>query len=146
MGNSRRDLLVTQKKNIKLMSEFKYQPMFEHGVDNTEYELVSKDYVKVIECDGRKILKVEPEGLAVLAKRAYQDVSFYLRASHLEKLASILADPEATDNDKFVAHTMIANQVVAAEGQLPTCQDTGTAIAIGKPHRASHRHSLVEDH
>ena len=114
------------------MSEFKYQPMFEHGVDNTEYELISSDYVKTIECDGRKILKVDPEGLALLAKRAYEDVSFYLRASHLQKLANILADPEATDNDKFVAHTMLANQVVAAEGQLPTCQDTGTAIAIGK--------------
>ncbi|MBR3682667.1 MAG: fumarate hydratase [Tidjanibacter sp.] len=114
------------------MSEFKYQPMFEHGVDTTEYELVSKDYVKTIECDGRKILKVEPEGLTLLAKRAFEDVSFFLRASHLQKLANILADPEATDNDKFVAHTMLMNQVVAAEGELPTCQDTGTAIAIGK--------------
>ena len=114
------------------MSEFKYQPMFEHGADTTEYELVSSDYVKTIECDGRKILKVDPEGLAVLAKRAFEDVSFYLRSSHLQKLANILEDPEATDNDKFVAHTMLMNQVVAAEGQLPTCQDTGTAIAIGK--------------
>ena len=114
------------------MSEFKYQPMFEHGVDTTEYELVSKDYVRTIECDGRKILKVEPEGLTLLAKRAFEDVSFFLRASHLQKLANILADPEATDNDKFVAHTMLMNQVVAAEGELPTCQDTGTAIAIGK--------------
>ena len=114
------------------MSEFKYQPMFEHGVDTTEYELVSKDYVRTIECDGRKILKVEPEGLTLLAKRAFEDVSFFLRASHLQKLANILFDPEATDNDKFVAHTMLMNQVVAAEGELPTCQDTGTAIAIGK--------------
>ena len=114
------------------MSEFKYQPMFEHGADTTEYELITKDYVKTIECDGRKILKVEPEGLTVLAKRAFEDVSFYLRGSHLQKLANILEDPEATDNDKFVAHTMLMNQVVAAEGELPTCQDTGTAIAIGK--------------
>ena len=75
------------------MSEFKYQPMFEHGADTTEYELITKDYVKTIECDGRKILKVEPEGLTVLAKRAFEDVSFYLRGSHLQKLANILEDP-----------------------------------------------------
>ena len=70
--------------------------------------------------------------MELLAKEAIADVSFYLRAAHLEKLRSILDDPEATDNDKFVAHTMLANQVVAAEGELPTCQDTGTAIVIGK--------------
>ncbi len=114
------------------MAEFKYQDPFPIEKDTTEYRLLTKDYVKTIECDGRKILKIEKEGLELLAREAYADVSFYLRASHLQKLADILKDPEASDNDKFVAHTMLMNQVVAAEGQLPTCQDTGTAICIGK--------------
>lgn len=114
------------------MSEFKYQEPFPLSADTTEYRLLTKDYVKVVECDGRKILKVDPKGLELLSKEAFGDVSFYLRAAHLQKLANILEDPEATDNDKFVAYTMLINQTVAAEGELPTCQDTGTAIVIGK--------------
>ena len=113
------------------MADFIYQEPFPVGEDKTEYRLLTKDYVKVVECDGRKILKVDPAGLELLSKAAYGDVSFYLRASHLQKLRNILEDPEATDNDKFVAYTMLLNQVVAAEGELPTCQDTGTAICIG---------------
>lgn len=100
--------------------------------DTTEYRLLTKDYVSVVECDGRRILKVAPEGLNLLAREAFHDVSFYLRASHLQMLANILEDPEASDNDKFVAYTMLLNQAVAADGELPTCQDTGTAIVIGK--------------
>ncbi len=114
------------------MAEFKYQKPFPILKDDTPYKLLTKDYVKTVDLDGRKILKVDPEGLEYLAKEAFTDVSFYLRPTHLEKLAKILEDPEATDNDKFVAHTMLMNQVVAAEGELPTCQDTGTAIVIGK--------------
>ena len=106
------------------MADFIYQEPFPVGEDKTEYRLLTKDYVKVVECDGRKILKVDPAGLELLSKAAYGDVSFYLRASHLQKLRNILEDPEATDNDKFVAYTMLLNQVVAAEGELPTCQDT----------------------
>ena len=113
------------------MAEFKYQEPFPLEKDTTEYRLLTKDYVKTVECDGRKILKIEKEGLELLAREAYADVSFYLRASHLQKVANILKDPEASDNDKFVAHTLLLNQVVSAEGQLPTCQDTGTAICIG---------------
>ena len=113
------------------MADFIYQEPFPVGEDKTEYRLLTKDYVKVVECDGRKILKVDPAGLELLSKAAYCDVSFYLRAAHLQKLRNILEDPEATDNDKFVAYTMLLNQVVAAEGELPTCQDTGTAICIG---------------
>ena len=113
------------------MPEFIYQEPFPVGADTTEYRLLTKDYVKVVECDGRKILKVDPKGLEELSKAVYSDVSFYLRAAHLQKLRNILEDPEATDNDKFVAYTMLLNQVVAAEGELPTCQDTGTAICIG---------------
>lgn len=114
------------------MAEFIYQKPFPVKKDDTRYRLLSKDYVKVVEVDGRKILKVAPEGLELLAREAIADVSFYLRASHLSKLAEILKDPEATDNDRFVAYTMLLNQVVSTEGELPTCQDTGTAIVIGK--------------
>jgi fumarate hydratase class I len=94
--------------------------------------LLTKDYVKLIETEGRKILKVDPRGLQLLAKTAVSDLSFFLRRSHLEKLAAILDDPEATDNDRFVAYVMIRNSVVSAKGDLPWCQDTGTAIVIGK--------------
>ncbi len=114
------------------MSEFKYQKPFPVLKDDTKYRLITKEYVSVTECEDRKILKVAPEGLEMLAREAFTDVSFYLRASHLEKLANILKDPEATDNDRFVAYTMLLNQVVTAEGELPTCQDTGTAIVVGK--------------
>ena len=114
------------------MSEFKYQEPFPLSADTTEYRLLTKDYVKVVECDGRKVLKVDPKGLELLSKEAFADVSFYLRAAHLQKLSDILKDPEATDNDKFVAYTMLINQVGSAQGELPTCQDTGTAIVIGK--------------
>lgn len=114
------------------MTEFKYQKPYPILKDDTNYRLISKEFISTIEVDGRKILKVEPEGLELLAKEAFTDVSFYLRSAHLEKLVKILEDPEATDNDRFVAHTMLMNQVVSAEGELPTCQDTGTAIVMGK--------------
>ena len=114
------------------MSEFKYQEPFPLSADTTRYRLLTKDYVKVVECGGRKILQVDPKGLELLSREAFADVSFYLRSAHLQKLQNILSDPEATDNDKFVAYTMLLNQTVAAEGELPTCQDTGTAIVIGK--------------
>jgi fumarate hydratase, class I len=114
------------------MTEFTYQEPFPVLQDDTSYRLLTKDFVTEVECDGRRLLKVAPEGLEFLAREAFTDVSFYLRASHLRKLADILKDPEATDNDRFVAHTMLLNQVVSAEGELPTCQDTGTAIVIGK--------------
>lgn len=114
------------------MSEFIYQEPFPLSADTTEYRLLTKEHVKVVECCGRRILEIAPEGLELLSREAFSDVSFYLRASHLQMLSDILKDPEASDNDRFVAYTMLLNQAVAAEGQLPTCQDTGTAIAIGR--------------
>lgn len=114
------------------MADFKYQKPFPIKKDTTPYRLLTKNFVSTIEIDGREILKVDPKGLELLAKEAVNDVSFYLRPTHLEKLSNILIDPEASDNDRFVAHTMILNQIVSAEGELPTCQDTGTAIVIGK--------------
>jgi fumarate hydratase, class I len=114
------------------MGEFIYELPFQHGEDTTKYRLLTKDYVETIIVEGRRILKVDPRGLKLLAKQAVSDVSFYLRTSHLEKLAAILKDPEATDNDRFVAYVMLHNSVISAEGDLPWCQDTGTAIAIGR--------------
>lgn len=114
------------------MSEFIYQKPFPIKKDTTNYRLLTKEFVSTIEVDGRTILKVAPEGLELLAKEAFTDVSFYLRGTHLQKLSDILKDDEATDNDRFVAHTMLLNQVVSAEGELPTCQDTGTAIVVAK--------------
>ena len=112
--------------------EFKYQPMFEHGHDNTEYYLLTKDYVSVSEFEGKPILKIEKEGLTAMANAAFRDVSFMLRRSHNEQVAKILTDPEASDNDKYVALTFLRNAEVAAKGVLPFCQDTGTAIIHGE--------------
>ncbi|HBL75511.1 MAG: fumarate hydratase [Bacteroidetes bacterium GWF2_42_66] len=114
------------------MSEFLYQKPFPILKDTTNYRLLTKEFISIVEADGRTILKVAPEGLELLAKEAFTDVSFYLRSAHLQKLSDILKDGEATDNDRFVAYTMLLNQVISAEGELPTCQDTGTAIVIGK--------------
>ncbi len=115
------------------MAGFRYEKTFQHhGEDPTPYRLLSKDYVSTIDVGGRKMLKVEPEALKLLAKQAFEDVSFYLRPRHLKQLADELNDPEASDNDKFVLYTHLQNAVVAAGGQLPSCQDTGTAIIMGK--------------
>jgi fumarate hydratase class I len=114
------------------MNSFIYQKPFPVTKDASPYKLLTKEFVSTVEIEGKKILKIDPKGLELLAKEAFTDVSFYLRPAHLEKLAHILKDAEASDNDRFVAHTMLLNQVVSAEGELPTCQDTGTAIVIGK--------------
>jgi fumarate hydratase class I len=114
------------------MSDFNYQAPFELEPDDTSYRLLTKDHISTLSCDGKTLLKVEPEGLRLLAKEALKDVSFYLRAKHLAKLRAIIDDPEATDNDHFVAATLLKNSVTAADGILPTCQDTGTAIVMGK--------------
>lgn len=112
--------------------DFKYQPMFEVGKDDTEYYLLTKDYVSVSEFEGKSILKVAPEALTLLAQQAFHDVEFMLRPAHNKQVAEILSDPEATDNDKFVALTFLRNADVAAKGILPFCQDTGTAIIHGE--------------
>ena len=113
------------------MTEFAYSPMFPLAADDTEYELVSSDHVALAELDGETFLKVDPEALRLLAARAFTDISHLLRSSHLAQLRAILDDPEATRNDRFVALEMLKNAVVAADGLLPMCQDTGTAIISG---------------
>jgi len=102
--------------------------MFQLGPDTTEYYLLTKDYVSVGDFEGHPILKVEKEGLTRLANAAFRDVAFLLRRAHNEQVARILTDPEASDNDKYVALTFLRNAEVAAKGRLPFCQDTGTAI------------------
>jgi fumarate hydratase class I len=114
------------------MAEFIYEKPFQIERDLTTYSLLTKDYVKVVDEGGRKILTIDPRGLELLAKKAVSDLSFYLRTSHLKKLASILDDPEATDNDRFVAYMMLRNTVISSKEDLPWCQDTGTAIVIGR--------------
>lgn len=115
------------------MAEFFYKDPFSNAKeDTTEYRLLTKDYVSTSEIDGREILNVHPDGLKFLSEQAMIDVSYYLRTSHLEKVRKILDDPEASDNDRFVATALLRNAAIAAEGRLPTCQDTGTAIVMGK--------------
>lgn len=114
------------------MKDFQYQPMFPLKGDRTEYYLLTKDYVHTAQWGDREMLVVNPEALRLLARTAFHDVAFYLRPEHQEQVAKILSDPEASDNDRFVALTFLRNAEVAALGQLPFCQDTGTAIILGK--------------
>ena len=114
------------------MADFIYEKPFQIEKDTTRYGLLTNEFVKTVESGGRKVLKVDPRGLELLAKKAVSDLSFYLRTSHLEKLRRILDDPEATDNDRFVAYSMLRNTVISGNEVLPWCQDTGTAIVIGK--------------
>ncbi len=111
--------------------EFKYAPMFQTGTDDTHYYLFSKEGVSLSDFNGKEILMVEPEALTRLAHQAFLDVSFHMRRQHNEQVSKILHDPEASDNDKYVALSMLRNAEVACKGQLPICQDTGTAIIHG---------------
>ena len=114
------------------MAEFKYQEPFPLSGDDTSYRLLTKDYVSVAEFGGEEILKIKPEGLAFLSAQAMRDVSFLLRAKHNEQVCRIFSDPEASPNDRGVAIAMLRNAEVSAKFELPFCQDTGTAIVIGK--------------
>ena len=111
---------------------FHYQEMFPLGPDTTEYYHLTSDYVKVENWGGHEFLVVEPEALTVLSRQATHDNAFMLRREHNEMVAKILHDPEASDNDKFVALTMLRNAEIAAKGELPFCQATGTAICHGE--------------
>lgn len=116
------------------MAEFKYAPMFQLGEDTTVYYKIpdSEKLVSTGDFEGHKILKVSKEALTLLSNTAFRDVSFLLRRSHNEQVAKILSDPEASDNDKYVALTFLRNAEVACKGKLPLCQDTGTAIIHGE--------------
>ena len=115
-----------------MATPFQYQDPFPLGKDDTEYYLLTRDGVSVGEFEGKPILKVSPEALTAVARAAFRDCAFMLRPKHLAQVAAILDDPEASDNDRYVALTMLRNAEVAARGVLPFCQDTGTANLVGK--------------
>jgi fumarate hydratase class I len=112
--------------------QFVYQDPLPLGKDTTNYRLLTRDHVSVAQFDGKDILKIEPEALTFLANEAIRDVSFLLRTAHLEKVAAILKDPEASANDRYVALAMLRNAETSSKGILPFCQDTGTATIFGK--------------
>lgn len=114
------------------MSTYVHHTMFPMGEDPTPYRKLTSDYVSEAEFDGRKILKIDPKALTELTFEAFKDVSHLLRPKHLEQLAKILKDPEASENDRFVALDLLKNANISAGGILPMCQDTGTAIVMGK--------------
>ncbi len=112
--------------------DFNYAPMFQKGKDETEYRLLSKEGISTAEFEGKQILKVSPKALTLLAQQAFHDVEFMLRREHNKQVAAILNDPEASDNDKYVALTLLRNAETSVKGVLPFCQDTGTAIIHGE--------------
>jgi len=115
-----------------MAKKFKYQEPFPMGKDKTEYYLLTKDYVSVSEFEGNEILKIEAEGLTELSRAAMHDCAFLLRVEHQQQVAKILDDSQASENDKYVALTMLRNAEISAKGVLPFCQDTGTATIVAK--------------
>ena len=114
------------------MTDFDYTELLPVGEDTTQYRQISSEGVSTFEANGETFLKVEPEALRLLTATAMRDIAHYLRPAHLEQLRSILDDPEASANDVFVATELLQNANIAAGGVLPMCQDTGTAIVVGK--------------
>ncbi|WP_086822818.1 fumarate hydratase [Allokutzneria sp. NRRL B-24872] len=113
-------------------TEFQYTDLLPLGPDNTEYRLLTSEGVRVVEAAGRRFLEIAPEALTLLAREAIKDIQHLLRSSHLAQLRAIVDDPEASGNDRFVAMDLLRNACIAAGGVLPMCQDTGTAIVMGK--------------
>src|SRR5690242_20595937 len=113
-------------------SGFLYSPMFPLGPDRTGWKKLPIGGVRTVTCDGQTVLRVAPDALSELAFQAFRDVSHLLRPGHLAQLRAILDDPEASGNDRFVARDLLKNACIAAGGVLPMCQDTGTAIVMGK--------------
>ena len=111
---------------------FEYEPMFDLGTDDTQYRLLTSDHVSVQPFNASEVLCIEPELLTLLSSQAFHDINFFLRPAHLKQVAAILDDPEASENDRMVALTLLKNADVASAGVLPVCQDTGTAIILGK--------------
>jgi fumarate hydratase, class I len=114
------------------MIDFQFQDMLPLGKDETPYRLVTKDHVSTFDAAGKTFVKVEPQALTMLTREAMRDIAHLLRPGHLAQLSAILQDPEASPNDRFVALELLRNANIAAGGVLPSCQDTGTAIVMGK--------------
>ncbi len=113
-------------------NKFFYQQPFPLSEDETEYYLLSDKYVSTLVCDGQEILKIEPEALTLVAQQALHDASFFLRPAHQQQVGNILSDPEASENDKYVALQLLRNAEISAKGILPNCQDTGTSTIVAK--------------
>src|SRR6266852_5264274 len=114
------------------MAELVFHDIVPHGPDATPYRKLTGDYVAPGSLDGERIVKVDPRALTLLASQGFVDCQHLLRPGHLQQLRAILDDPEASDNDRFVAYDLLKNANIAAGGVLPMCQDTGTAIIMGK--------------
>jgi len=114
------------------MADFTYSDLLPLGEDTTQYRLVSKEGVSVVKLGDKEFLQVQPRALELLTEVAMHDISHYLRTAHLQQLAKIISDPEASPNDRFVATDLMKNANISAGGVLPMCQDTGTAIVMGK--------------
>src|SRR5512145_2798814 len=112
--------------------DFRFQEMFPLEPDRTDYRRLTGDHVSTARFDGAEILTVAPEALTLLAQQAFTDVAHLYRPSHLKLLAGVFEDPESSANDRYVALELLKNAVIAAEMVFPMCQDTGTAIVIGK--------------
>ena len=111
---------------------FRYSPVLELGNDDTQYRLLTKEHVQVRQFDGQEVLRIDAQALTLLCSQAFHDINFYLRPAHLQQVAAILDDPEASENDRMVALTMLKNADVSSKGVLPFCQDTGTATILAK--------------
>jgi fumarate hydratase class I len=114
------------------MPNFSYSDLLPLGEDKTKYRLVSKEGVSVVKLGDKEFLQVEPSALEKLTSEAIHDINHYLRSEHLQQLTNIVKDPEASPNDRFVAIDLLKNANIAAGGILPMCQDTGTALVMGK--------------
>ena len=111
---------------------FSYSDLLPLGDDNTQYRFIGKEGVSVVKLGDKEFLQVEPEAISKLTETAIHDINHYLRPEHLQQLANIMKDPEASANDRFVALDLLKNANIAAGGVLPMCQDTGTALVMGK--------------
>lgn len=112
--------------------QFIYQDPFPLSEDKTDYYLLSDQFVSTMMVEGKTVLKVEPEALTLIAQQAISDASFFLRPAHQQQVAAILADPQASENDKYVALQLLKNAEISAKGVLPNCQDTGTSTIVAK--------------
>jgi fumarate hydratase class I len=111
---------------------FHFEPLFDLGKDETQYRLLTSEHVKTRSFEGQDVLCIDPQALTLLSSQAFHDINFFLRPAHLKQVAAILDDPEASENDRMVALTMLKNADVSSAGVLPFCQDTGTATILGK--------------
>jgi fumarate hydratase class I len=114
------------------MNEYVHHTMFPLGADKTPYRKLTDEYVSVTEINSKEVVAIDPKAITLLTFEAYKDVSHLLRPGHLQQLRNILDDPDASDNDRFVAFDLLKNANISAGGILPMCQDTGTAIVMGK--------------